>query len=59
MKVPKYSNFYSHAYCKLMHLGFRSKMEKENLVDNETWSKAENQNELVKRIKQFLTKYIK
>jgi len=33
INVPKYCSFYSHTYCKLMHLGLRLKAEEENLFD--------------------------
>ncbi len=57
--VPSYSSFYSHVYCKLMHLGLLSRAENENLFDKEEWSNPENKNELIEKTENFLTRYIK
>lgn len=59
INIPTYSNFYSHAYCKLMHLGLRLKAEEENLFDKEEWSNSKNRDEMIKKIERFITKHIR
>jgi len=50
VNVPAYSSFYSHAYCKLMHLGLLLNVKEEGLFDKEEWYNPENRDETVKRV---------
>ena len=57
--VPEHDNFYLKAFYLIASFGLQIKAKQEKLFGNEDWNNFKRRDELIKKIEDFLEKYIK
>ncbi len=57
--VPDYSSFYLHIFNIIAKLSLQNKAKEEGLFETGDWVNKGQRNDLIKKVKDFLLKYIK
>ncbi|MFW9882375.1 MAG: hypothetical protein ACFFG0_55645 [Candidatus Thorarchaeota archaeon] len=57
--VPDYSNLYTNAFCVIAKFGLQLKAREEKLFEGGDWDDPQDQDELLKKIEEFLNRNIR
>ena len=57
--VPEYSSFYLNTFNIIAKLSLQNKAKKERLFDTGDWTNEGQSDDLIKKVKDFLLRYIK
>ena len=59
VKVQDFSNFRVTAFCQIAKFGLQMKAKEDKLFSTDSWGNPNCRNELIEKVREFLTRYTK